>query len=94
MNTATHVCDSTCIAERQRLAPLDAYFAQCLEGRTQLYTARNDAFECPRVQNEYDRLMQLCSIALLTSSAAPAGPRSTIARMTRPGSRNDLRNEE
>lgn len=78
MMNESHVCDSKCVEERERLAPLDTYFAQCIEGRAQLYTAHNDRFECPRVQNEYDRLVQLC----------------TIARMTRPGSRNDLRNEE
>ena len=87
----SHVCDSKCIAERARLAPLDTYFAQCflratadpsdrpyIEGRTQLRVGMNERFECPRVQSEFETLCALCS----------------IAAMTRPDGRKDMRNED
>lgn len=75
-----HVCDSACIAERARLAPLDTYFAQCIEGRAQLRVAANERFECPRVQSEYETLRALCSIAEFTRRTARGG--------------GDLRNED
>lgn len=74
----SHVCDSKCIAERARLAPLDTYFAQCIEGRTQLRVGMNERFECPKVQSEFETLCALCS----------------IAAMTRPDGRKDMRNED
>lgn len=75
----SHVCDDACVDERARLAPLDTYFAQCIEGRTQLRVGTNERFECPRVQREFDTLCQLC----------------TIAQMTRgDGRQRDLRNED
>lgn len=74
------MCDSQCIEERARLAPLDTYFAQCIEGRTQLHVGSNERFECPRVQKEYETLRALCSIAAMTRPDGAA--------------RKDLRNED
>ena len=61
-----HVCGDTCLQERARLAPLDTYFAQCIEGRAQLRVSSNEQFECPRVQREFETLCALCSIAAMT----------------------------
>ena len=87
-----HTCDSHCAEERGRLAPLDTYFAQCLEGRTQLRVGMNERFECPRVQKEFETLSALCSIAQMTR---PEGGRrdllssATIAHRASPSEHNE-----